>query len=116
MQMYRLLVFSLLLFLAACSSSTNERGANSTQTTDNSSKAKSDVTQNQLKVNKKVIQFPSEDGLSITANVFEAGKGAPVLVLCHQASSAKEEYDESAPQLQAMGFSCIAPDQRSGGG
>lgn len=62
----------------------------------------------------ETITFPSEDGLEITADIYEVDKNAPVIILCHQASWSRGEYREIAPKLNKMGFTCIAIDQRSG--
>tara|TARA_A100000171_G_scaffold566_2_gene788 strand:+ start:549 stop:1847 length:1299 start_codon:yes stop_codon:yes gene_type:complete len=63
---------------------------------------------------KKVV-FESSDGLQVTGNLFEVDKSAPVILLCHQAGYNKYEYADIAPKLNAMGFNCLAIDQRSGG-
>lgn len=63
----------------------------------------------------KTITFPSLDGLEITANLYEIDSEAPVIVLCHQARFNKFEYEGIAQELNALGFNCIAIDQRSGG-
>ncbi|MBL4862936.1 MAG: alpha/beta hydrolase [Crocinitomicaceae bacterium] len=61
------------------------------------------------------VEFASLDGLTISANIYEVDKDAPVIVLCHQAGFNKHEYDGIAEKLNAKGFNCIAIDQRSGG-
>lgn len=61
------------------------------------------------------ITFPSKDGLTIHARVYNKNKALPVLLLCHQAGSSKDEYAETAPMLSEWGFNCIAIDQRAGG-
>lgn len=63
------------------------------------------------------IEFNSEDGLPITADLYLLGvpEGAPVIVLCHQAGWSRGEYREIGPKLNELGFRCIAIDQRSGG-
>lgn len=61
------------------------------------------------------IDIPSLDGLNINANVYEIGKDAPVIVLCHQARFNKHEYAGIGERLNELGFNCIAIDQRSGG-
>jgi pimeloyl-ACP methyl ester carboxylesterase len=63
----------------------------------------------------KTIEFASEDGLMITADHYHIKKTAPVIILCHQAGWSRGEYQEIAPKLNALGFNCIALDQRSGG-
>lgn len=60
------------------------------------------------------LEFPSRDGLMITADYYPA-KGAPLILLFHQAGWSRGEYRETAPWLNAQGFACLAIDQRSGG-
>jgi dienelactone hydrolase len=66
----------------------------------------------------KQIEFPSEDGLSITADLYlaHANKKTPFIVLFHQAGWSRGEYREIAPKLNALGYNCMAVDQRSGKG
>jgi len=61
------------------------------------------------------VEFPSKDGVMISAHVYEIDKNAPVILLCHQARYNKYEYMDIAPKLNAKGFNCVAIDQRSGG-
>lgn len=63
------------------------------------------------------VTFPSADSLPITGELYRASddKQTPFLLLCHQASWSRGEYREIAPRLVAMGFNCLAIDQRSGG-
>lgn len=64
----------------------------------------------------ETIQFPAEDGLLITADLYVAhDEDAPFITLFHQAGWSRGEYREIAPKLSAMGFNCMAVDQRSGG-
>lgn len=64
---------------------------------------------------KETISFPSKDGLEITADVYFTGdKSKPWILLCHQARWSRGEYNEIAPKLNALGFNCLATDQRSG--
>ncbi|MEZ4804062.1 MAG: alpha/beta hydrolase [Bacteroidia bacterium] len=63
----------------------------------------------------KTIEFNSLDDLLITADHYHIKNTAPVIVLCHQAGYSRGEYLEIAPKLNALGFNCIAIDQRSGG-
>ncbi|PCJ63700.1 MAG: alpha/beta hydrolase [Bacteroidetes bacterium] len=63
----------------------------------------------------KTIEFASEDDLIITADHYHVKNNLPVIVLCHQANWSRGEYAEIAPKLNALGFNCIAIDQRSGG-
>jgi len=61
------------------------------------------------------VEFTSVDGLIVTGNLYEIGKGKPVILLCHQAGYNRIEYADIAPKLNKMGFNCLAIDQRSGG-
>ena len=63
----------------------------------------------------KKIEFPSKDGLTITGDYYEVAESQkPPILLCHQAGFSRGEYREIAPKLNAMGFTCLAIDQRSG--
>ncbi len=66
----------------------------------------------------KQFEFASEDGLKITADLYAPHKSlkTPFIVLCHQAGWSRGEYREIVPKLNALGFNCMAIDQRSGGG
>jgi len=63
----------------------------------------------------KTIDFPSEDGLSITADVYNAKSSDTFIILFHQAGWSRGEYKEIAPKLNILGYHCLAVDQRSGG-
>ncbi len=62
----------------------------------------------------KTIEFPSIDGLTVTADQYHIDSTKPVILLCHQASFSRGEYKDIAPMLNELGFNCIALDQRSG--
>jgi len=63
------------------------------------------------------VSFPSKDGLTISADLYDIGdKQKPILLLCHQAGSSRGEYRRISPRLVKAGFSCLAIDQRSGRG
>jgi alpha-beta hydrolase superfamily lysophospholipase len=63
----------------------------------------------------KTITFASTDSLPITADLYAPlPPSAPFIVLFHQAAASRGEYREIAPKLVAMGFNCMAVDQRSG--
>jgi alpha-beta hydrolase superfamily lysophospholipase len=65
----------------------------------------------------ETITFPSKDGLTITADLYQAHKEtAPFILLFHQAGWSRGEYREIAPKLVQLGFNCMAVDQRSGEG
>lgn len=61
------------------------------------------------------VMFPAADGLEVRGVLYCADTNAPVIVLCHQARFNNYEYAETAPKLVAMGFTCLAIDQRAGG-
>jgi pimeloyl-ACP methyl ester carboxylesterase len=63
----------------------------------------------------KKISFIAPDNLKITADLYDAGAGAPVIILCHEANSSRGEFKNAAPKLLAMGFTCLAIDMRAGG-
>jgi dienelactone hydrolase len=63
----------------------------------------------------KTISFPSSDSLPITADLYAPlPPTVPCIVLFHQAGASRGEYRDIAPKLVAMGFNCMAIDQRSG--
>ncbi|WP_378177995.1 alpha/beta hydrolase [Aquimarina sp. SS2-1] len=62
----------------------------------------------------KTIDFPSKDGLMITADVYEADNSNQFIILFHQAKWSRGEYLEIAPKLTKLGYNCLAVDQRSG--
>ena len=64
--------------------------------------------------NKKQVNFPSLDGIEITADLYQRSERSPFVILCHQARYSRGEYIETAPKLNEMGFSCLAVDLRSG--
>jgi alpha-beta hydrolase superfamily lysophospholipase len=53
--------------------------------------------------------------LDITADYYFIGYRKPLIILCHQAGWSRGEYNEIAPKLNAIGYNCLAIDQRSGG-
>jgi dienelactone hydrolase len=61
------------------------------------------------------IEFPSKDGLLITANSYEYNvPNEPYIILCHQAGYSRGEYRETAKELNTLGYNCLAIDLRSG--
>ena len=63
----------------------------------------------------KTIEFPSKDGLTVTADAYEKGGNKQFILLFHQAGWSRGEYQEIAPKLNTLGYACLAVDQRSGG-
>jgi len=60
------------------------------------------------------LEFPSLDGLTISASSFEMIPSEQYIVLCHQAGYSRGEYREIARELNKFGYNCLAIDQRSG--
>lgn len=64
----------------------------------------------------ETITFSSSDGVEITVDLYMPHeKSAPFIVLFHQANWSRGEYLEIAPKINALGYNCMAVDQRSGG-
>jgi len=65
--------------------------------------------------NGKTITFPSTDGLEITADLYNTVENSDTyIILFHQAMFSRGSYRPIAPELNKLGFNCIAIDQRSG--
>lgn len=63
------------------------------------------------------VTFKGEKNLTVTADLYPAssGKGAPIIILFHQARTSRGEYRQIAPELVKMGYNCLAVDTRAGG-
>lgn len=62
----------------------------------------------------KKIEFKSNDGLLISADLYEVKGHKGLIVLCHRSHCNRAEYRETAPKFNKLGYSCLALDQRSG--
>lgn len=62
----------------------------------------------------KKVTFKSKDGLLITADLYKIKDSKGMILLCHRSHCNRAEYRETAPKLNALGYSCLAIDQRSG--
>ena len=63
------------------------------------------------------VTFPTTNNLTVTADLYWTGDTSkPFIILFHQADYSRGEYLEIAPKLNALGYNCLAVDQRSGGG
>ena len=60
------------------------------------------------------ITFYAKDSVIITADTYFLENINPTVLLCHQAGYSRGEYLKTAKKLNALGFSCMAIDQRSG--
>jgi len=61
----------------------------------------------------KKITFKSTDGLLMTADYYQVKAHKGIILLCHRSHCNRAEYRETAPKLNALGYSCLAIDQRS---
>jgi len=71
------------------------------------------VTKNTI-AQKETITFYAKDSVQITADTYFLKGVKPTVLLCHQAGYSRGEYIKTAKKLNALGFSCMAIDQRSG--
>lgn len=113
MQRFSLYSFFILLFslyLPACNNATNHEHADE-HLSDSINSSPIDVERHMP----IAVEFPSTDGLLISGVLWEMAESAPIILLCHQSGSNYHEYDEIAPQLNDLGFNCLAIDQRAGG-
>ena len=63
----------------------------------------------------KTVQFSTKDDVKVTGDLYLTNDlSQPFILLCHQASFSRGEYIEIAPKLNALGYNCMAIDQRSG--
>ena len=60
------------------------------------------------------VKFPSKDGVTITADMYEVNPDYPWVVLFHKAQSSRGEFQRIAPKLNKLEVNCIAVDLRSG--
>jgi dienelactone hydrolase len=63
----------------------------------------------------KKIEFPSKDGIVISATLYTLQDTLPYMILCHQAGYSRGEYDETARKFMKFQYNCLAIDLRSGG-
>jgi dienelactone hydrolase len=60
------------------------------------------------------VKFPSKDGVTITADMYEANPDYPWIVLFHKAQSSRGEFQRIAVKLNKLELNCMAVDLRSG--
>lgn len=60
------------------------------------------------------VKFPSKDGVTITADMYEANPDYPWIVLFHKAQSSRGEFQRIAVKLNRLELNCIAVDLRAG--
>ncbi|HAN18911.1 MAG: hypothetical protein A2X13_12055 [Bacteroidetes bacterium GWC2_33_15] len=61
------------------------------------------------------ITIQAEDGLLITADLYEIDAQKPYILLFHQAGFSRGEYKETTQKIIKFGYNCLAVDLRSGG-
>ena len=61
------------------------------------------------------VTFTAEDGLDVTADLYEVDKDKPYIIMFHQAGSSRGEYRPIANKMLKFGYNCLAVDLRSGG-
>jgi len=62
------------------------------------------------------VTLTAADGVKVYGDYYPAAHPRALILLFHQAGSSAAEYATIAPRLNAMGYSALAIDQRSGGG
>ncbi len=63
----------------------------------------------------ETLSIPGKDGIRIRADFYRTEcLNKPLILLFHQAGYSRGEYREIGPKLNALGFCCLAIDQRSG--
>lgn len=67
-----------------------------------------------LALGQEKISFQAEDGLEITADLYEMNETNPYVLLFHQNGSSRGEFHEIAVRITKFGYNCLAVDLRSG--
>ncbi len=116
---YTFILLTLLAILLSCKNGSSTNNIESSVITDHIGQA--DTTDKAMNSNTikdvRTTTIKSKDGLQITADIYEVENSSkPVILLFHQAGYSRGEYVEIAPKLNALGYTCIAIDQRSGDG
>jgi dienelactone hydrolase len=65
-------------------------------------------------IRKSQVTFEASDGLRVTADLYVSRKSNPYIILFHQESSCKGEFDSIASRFIKMNYNCMAVDLRSG--
>ena len=61
------------------------------------------------------VSFQAEDGLQVTADLYQVNPKRPYVILLHQAGYSRGEYKNTARKIVKFGYNCLAVDLRSGG-
>jgi len=109
------LVFLLLILLLCQCNSEPKATQNSEVKTDRKTESVNDKSKLEAVNNgRQTITFKANDGLDITADLYRVNTNNKWILLFHQAGYSRGAYREIAPKLNALGYNCIAIDQRSG--
>ncbi len=76
--------------------------------------ADSELERHYAKAAFRTITFAGQDGIQITADLYEVSREKPYIILCHQAGYSRGEYRQTAMMFIRLGYNCLAIDQRSG--
>ena len=99
------LIFSVLILFSCKKQSTNKTSVVSSNNI---------IEEKNQPIEKETITFPSKDSLPITADIYKIKETPITILLCHQAGYSRGEYKDSAIELNKLGYSVMAIDQRSG--
>ena len=64
------------------------------------------------------VTFQSGDGLTVNGDIYfhsQWDKSKPFILFCHREDNSRGAFRKIAPDLVALGFNCLAIDQRCGG-
>lgn len=64
---------------------------------------------------KRKITFLSEDGVTISADLYFKGNEYPYIIMFHQDGSSRGEFNTIAERLVELNYNCLAVDLRYGG-
>ncbi|MGC9374661.1 MAG: alpha/beta hydrolase [Bacteroidales bacterium] len=70
---------------------------------------------NNLLIAQEKVSFQAEDGLQVTADLYQVNPKRPYVILLHQAGYSRGEYKNTARKIVKFGYNCLAVDLRSGG-
>jgi len=73
------------------------------------------VFYNNLLSAQEKVSFQAEDGLQVTADLYQVNPERPYVILLHQAGYSRGEYKNIARKILKFGYNCLAVDLRSGG-
>lgn len=99
------LLFAILI-LSSCSSNSNLEN-NAVNAQESSSKATSEIS-------KSTVNYPSTDGLLITADLYQIDETSDYMILFHRAGWSRGEYKDTALVFNGLGYNVLAVDQRYG--